>query len=397
MGNIASIILAAGFSSRMQGLFKPLLPLDFSWPKPKKLNALESLIQLHISCGIKSIFVVIGTHQNESIIKHIEELQSNPSYENKIHLVQNNDAKYGMFNSVCKGLQALKAYPKHFSHFFMHPVDIALVRYCTLQKLIQAKSDFKDTVLIPSYQAKRGHPPLIPTIFIEQILAHNGEHGLQGVLKNFAIQEICTADSHVLLDMDTSHDYEVMQQKALRQHLLEPQEAWELLHCLGIAQKGLAHAKSVAKVAVNFASQYTVKFNNYPIDIQVTEVGAILHDMCKFEPRHEQAAAEALCNMGLHALAPLVAKHNDCQLPDHLPISEKELIYLADKYVYGSELISLEERFIQKLDFYAHIPEAVMAIKARLARAQKMEKRVACELNIHPFALATEALKDNIC
>ncbi len=395
MGNIASIVLAAGFSSRMQGLFKPLLPLHFPWPKPRDICALEHIIEQHIYCGVQSIFVIIGPHKNTEITKYITKLQNASRRKNKVHLVQNPEAKQGMFSSVCKGLQAITSHKNTFTHFFVHPVDIALVRYCTLQKLIQSKDIYKDKVLIPSYQGKSGHPPLIPTLFIKKILAHSGEQGLQGALANFSKQAIATPDSHILLDMDTKHDYKIMQEKSLRQHLLQPDEAWELLHTLEIPEKGLAHAQSVAQVAKGFAKQYTIKYDNYNIDLSTTEVGAILHDMCKFEPRHEQAAAAALCKMGLSALAPLVAQHNDCQLAEHLPISEKELIYLADKYVYGSELIPLKERFAQKLELYAHIPEAIIAIKARLTRAQIMEKRVHHELGINPFTLAQQALTNN--
>ncbi len=395
MGNIASIILAAGFSSRMQGLFKPLLPLPIAWPSPRQVTLLENLIELHISCGVKNIFIVIGTHQSENITNYIKNLQTSSRYKNKIHLVQNPTAELGMFSSVCKGLHALKEHKKKFTHFFMHPVDIALVRYCTLQILINASYSNKNVTLIPSYQGKNGHPPLIPTLFIEQILTHNGVQGLYGVLKNLAKLEVAAPDNNILLDMDTVNDYKVMQKKATVQHILQPREALELLHCRNIPAKGIAHAQSVARIASTFAKQYVKTYRNYNINIALTKVGAILHDMCKFEPNHEQAAAKALSQMGLAALAPLVRQHNDCKLDANLPVSEKELIYLADKYVFGSDVISINERFEQKLKLYAHIPEAVCAIKARLGRAQAMEQRVAYELNLSPFNLAKQCLREN--
>ncbi len=396
MGYLATVILAAGFSTRMQGLFKPLLPFTFSWPREHTLTALEQLIQLHLHNGVEHIFVVAGQRENEAIATVISTCQAKIRTKQKLTLIINPDAQRGMFSSVCYAIQAMEHAFSHNpqGHFFIHPVDIPLVRACTLQRLLQAQEQHPHAVLVPSYRGQSGHPPLIPSEYIPSIIEHDGTQGLQGAFNSLPMQLIATADSHVLLDMDTKEDYTLLQEKALYQHILQPEEALELLYCLKVPPKGLAHAQAVATVVTSFAKALKKQQGEKSkICIHIAQVGALLHDMCKQEERHEVAAGKALRNMGLGALAPLVEEHNDCQLDAHAPITEKELIYLADKYAFGKTPVAIEQRFAQKLQFYAHMPEACIAIKARFARAKAMEKRLSHEIGQDTFTLAQQALR----
>ncbi len=378
----------------MQGPFKPLLPLHFTWPTLRELSALEALVELHLKCGVRHVIVVSGQREHESIALVVDKLQKQIKDKQKISLVQNPNAARGMFSSVEEGLRALVLYAANSTHFFVQPADIPLIRTCTIQSLLQAKDVHPDTALIPAFKGKTGHPPLIPRGFVDFILGHGAEQGLRGALQNLPQKTIATADCHILFDVDNVHDYEILQQKILRHHLLQPEEALELLYCLNTSPQGVQHAQSVALVAEAFAKAYNQNQQNL-IDPELAKTGALLHDMCKHEQRHEQAAGKLLRELGLAALAPLVEEHNDCQLDESAPVTEKELIYLADKYVYGQNIIPIQQRFEQKLNFYAHIPEACTAIKARLKRAKAMEARVSAELGQATFELAKQA--SNVC
>jgi HD superfamily phosphodiesterase len=119
---------------------------------------------------------------------------------------------------------------------------------------------------------------------------------------------------------------------------------------------------------------------------------ALLHDMCRQEKRHRQAAARELRALHLPRLAALVEEHMDCTLADGAPFTEKELVYLADKYVCGDRLVTVPERFASKMDMYAGDSKALAAIEARLARAGHLERRLARELGLPPYELAGRAL-----
>ena len=79
---------------------------------------------------------------------------------------------------------------------------------------------------------------------------------------------------------------------------------------------------------------------------------------------------ENAAELGLPVAAALVADHRDLSVPDAAPLTERELVYLADKYCHGREFVPLELRFGQKLDLYAADPAACAAIRGRLGRAR---------------------------
>ena len=91
--------------------------------------------------------------------------------------------------------------------------------------------------------------------------------------------------------------------------------------------------------------------------------------------------------------AALVADHRDLSVPDAAPLTERELVYLADKYCHGREFVPLELRFGQKLDLYAADPAACAAIRGRLGRARALEARLAREMGRPPADIARQALE----
>ena len=106
--DISAIILAAGFSSRMDG-FKPLLPLGES-------NVLTHAVDIFLKADIGDIRVVIGHRASEirSLVKATgAEAIINPRY------------RTGMLSSIQAGIMNL---PKTQKAFFILPVDIPLVR-----------------------------------------------------------------------------------------------------------------------------------------------------------------------------------------------------------------------------------------------------------------------------
>jgi hypothetical protein len=246
-------------------------------------------------------------------------------------------------------------------------------------------------VLVPLFKDEEGHPPLLPATHMPAILAWRGGGGLRGALRGLPCRRVPVADGNLLLDMDTNDDYAEVCRRASRRHLLEPDEAEELLRCLAVGERGMAHAKAVGLAAKHFALACNAA--GATLDPLLAEAGGLLHDMCKGERRHELAAGQKLRALGLPDMARLVEEHRDCALADDAPLTEKELIYLADKYLHGDRRVSLQERFHHKLERFAGDTEACEAIRGRLARAETMEIRVRRESGMAPFELAGVALQ----
>ena len=91
-------------------------------------------------------------------------------------------------------------------------------------------------------------------------------------------------------------------------------------------------------------------------------------------------------------MARLVEDHRDMTVPDAEPLTEREMVFLADKFVRGSEAVPLRERFYSKMARYSEDPEAVAAITGRMERAEAMADRMEKECGRSLEELAREAL-----
>lgn len=189
MGNIAAIILAAGYSSRM-GAFKPLLPFG-------ETTVLERSIALFRAAGIADIRVVTG-HRADDLLPLLARLQVRPLFN--VHYAQ------GMFSSVLAAAASLEA---ENEAFFLLPVDFPLLRPESVDSLLRAWRRGEGRILYPTCHGRRGHPPLLAASYREAILAWPGHGGLRGLLQQYQedAMNIETGDEGILLDMDTPEDY----------------------------------------------------------------------------------------------------------------------------------------------------------------------------------------------
>lgn len=187
--DLAAIILAAGYSSRMK-LFKPLLPLGNS-------TVIESSIGSFLDTGIENIIVVVGFQAKKLI----------PVLEAKgIKWVYNENFSEGMYSSIVAGVNSLHESVKGF---FLLPADIPLVNSETIDKLVEGYKYSKQSIIYPSFLGRRGHPPLISSSLFSEIIKYDGAGGLKALMKRYEDQAyyVEVEDEGVLLDIDTYEDY----------------------------------------------------------------------------------------------------------------------------------------------------------------------------------------------
>ncbi|MBU0961099.1 MAG: phosphohydrolase, partial [Proteobacteria bacterium] len=80
--------------------------------------------------------------------------------------------------------------------------------------------------------------------------------------------------------------------------------------------------------------------------------------------------------------------HKDTELAPDTQVTEKEIVYIADKMVSGNRLVSVAERFQEKMDLYADNPEACAAIKRRLHHAMNVMAAIEDETGTSLDAIA---------
>jgi len=187
---LAAVVLAAGFSSRM-GAFKPLLPFGAT-------SVLQKILGTMRDAGVGTIRVVVGW--NAHLVIPILERDSVP-------WVMNERYAEGMYSSVQSGVQDL---PTGVAAFFLMPGDMPLVRGKTLARLIAEWDERPGGILYPCHAGRRGHPPLIAGAYIPEILRETPPGGLRTLLGRHATEarEISCDDPGILQDLDTPDAYQ---------------------------------------------------------------------------------------------------------------------------------------------------------------------------------------------
>lgn len=353
----AAIILAAGFSSRMDA-FKPLMKLGGR-------RVLDRVVDLYRQAGIADIRVVAG-HRSHEIRAA---LAGNP-----VTVVENPHYAEGMYSSVVAGVKTL---PRDISSFFVHPVDIPLVRPHTLTRLLDEAGNDPPPVVYPVFDGRHGHPPLIHKNLEHAIVSHDGQGGLRTLLIRFDTEarDVPVADEGVLLDLDTPADYENLTARLETGNLLTEAECSTLMRdvqCLPAAI--VDHCRQVARIARTLAEAVNARGGS--LDTGLVDAAARVHDVARLEKNHALAGARLLEAMGFADMAAVVADHMEIQVKAKDHLDEAQVVHLADKLVAGWTVVDLNRRFDAKLEKYGHDPQAAKAIARRRQAALDIQAKV---------------------
>lgn len=373
MSDAAAVVLAAGFSSRMRkGMgeagFKPLMTLG-------ERTFLGHVLEALAAVGVSQRIVVTGFNAAQVAAA---------ARDAGARCVHNPGFADGMFGSVVRGVAAL---PDSCARFFVWPVDIPLVRPETLALELQDFAETRPDILLPTFLGERGHPPLCAARMREHILSWNGFMGLRGALEAWesehpdTVRDFPTADAGTMLDADTPDDFALLQSK--RPHIPVEDECSAAFALAGTPQRAVRHCKAVARVALAFARCLETA-QGVTFDHQCIAAAATLHDVAKGKPQHEREGGRFLARLGFHGVADIVADHRDMACDPAKPVTEKELVFMADKLVAGTHVVSVRQRYGVVLERHGHDPRARTAINGRLGRAlawqDRLQRLTGCDL-----------------
>lgn len=191
---ISSLILAAGLSSRM-GDFKPLMPF-------RKKTLIENTIDSVLLGGAQTAVVVTGYRGDEL------EAFLKSRYGKQILFVRNpHYEETDMMGSIQIGCLALPV----CDAFFLLPGDMPVIHQSTFFKLKKARCADTVSVVIPTLEGYRKHPPLIDARLIPNILSFQGDGGLRQLWQQLGdrIKTVPVDDEGVWVDLDTRQDYQM--------------------------------------------------------------------------------------------------------------------------------------------------------------------------------------------
>jgi len=188
--SISTIILAAGQSKRM-GQPKMLLP----WENTTVLGKVIETIQ---QAGIEDILVVTGGAREE--VKKI-------AIQHKMRTIHNeNFAREEMLTSIQLGLRGQEAQSEAT---LICLGDQPQVEEESVRKVCNIFRENKSSIVVPSYQMRRGHPWLIARELWDEVLQMRAPESMRDFLNTHKndIFYVELDTPSILMDLDTPSDY----------------------------------------------------------------------------------------------------------------------------------------------------------------------------------------------
>ncbi|HTP24924.1 MAG TPA: NTP transferase domain-containing protein, partial [Anaeromyxobacteraceae bacterium] len=324
-GRIAAIVLAGGYSSRMQS-FKPLLP----WAGT---CVIERAVRTFLDSGTMDVTVVVG-HRGEELRPILERL--------RVRCVVNPEYPRGMYSSLVAGVRSLG---EEVRACFVLPADMPAIRGRTIALLARSHCRAEPSVVYPVFRGQRGHPPLISSRLFPAIGSGEGREGLRGVLSQYEgeAREVRVLDEGVLMDLDTPEDYARTSRACADRSIPTEAECEALLMARNLPDALLRHARTVSEVARRLGEG----LNRFGLDLDVRLLGAagLLHDVAKGRRDHARAGARLLRRLGFPEVGEVIGSHTDIDLRQAGTLGESAIVHLADKMVKGEDIVSPRERF----------------------------------------------------
>ena len=186
---ITALILAAGQSKRM-GQPKMLLP----WGRT---TVLGQVIEVFKAAGIEDILVVTGgaREQVEALVGASARTVFNPGFE-----------EGEMLSSIQVGLAEVKPGTEAI---LVGLGDQPQVQERSVRLVVEEYTQSKASLIVPSFQMRRGHPWLVTRAYWDEILNMGPDETLRNLLNRHAaeIRYVETNDPGILKDLDTPEDY----------------------------------------------------------------------------------------------------------------------------------------------------------------------------------------------
>lgn len=184
------VILAAGESTRM-GSPKALLQIQGK-------TFLEHLVATLRNAGLHEISVVLG-HDSDKIIAQLPDL--------KVDFVINENYQKGQLSSI---QAAIKSVPKDCDAIMICPIDRPLISPELIKIILEEYSKTKSPIVIPIFDAKRGHPIIFSSSLFPELMRAPRDIGARAVVwaHHNEVKEVPTEEAGILINVDTPEMFE---------------------------------------------------------------------------------------------------------------------------------------------------------------------------------------------
>ena len=186
---VSAILLAAGESKRLR---MPKLLLPFG-----KSTILEQTIDNLLNSRVDEVIVVLGYRAEEMMRK----LANRP-----VKIAINPIYHQGMSTSIVKGLSLVN---NRAQAIMVALADQPLINSQTINRLIEESLGYDKGIVLPTYQAERGHPVIFASEYKEELLGLKGDIGGRQTIKEHPNDtlEVIADSKAITMDVNTINDY----------------------------------------------------------------------------------------------------------------------------------------------------------------------------------------------
>ncbi|WP_320172362.1 HD domain-containing protein [Maridesulfovibrio sp.] len=156
-----------------------------------------------------------------------------------------------------------------------------------------------------------------------------------------------------------------------------------------VSGKVINHCAMVHDVALRIGRDLKWLRDRGP-NLALISAAAMLHDIAKGQPDHAEAGAKILRSHGLQAVADIVGAHNDLDFSGEAPVTEKEIVFIADKLVKGEQMVTVAYIYDHKIEACSNDPDTVAILKRMKAVAMRIKSSIEQETgkNLEELAIA---------
>ena len=183
---IEALVLAAGGSSRMEGRFKLLEPLD---GRPLVTHAVQAALDSRAS----RVTVVVGAQAGDVVAV----------LPDAVHVVRNPRWNEGLASSLVMGTGTCTG-----DGVLVLLGDTPFVRWIDCDAVLDAYRP--ERIAVATVDGRRGHPVLWPRSFFDEIAELEGDRGAREIMDRHPeqVDEVPVGNPRLLLDVDTPEDLE---------------------------------------------------------------------------------------------------------------------------------------------------------------------------------------------
>jgi len=191
-GNIAVLIMAAGQSSRMNGI-KQLLP----W---KGTTLLQHTINTILDIQKDKVFVVLGANAN--IIEEALTLSSQP-----ITCITNETWQNGLGSSIACGVAHILKQEQDIDGILICLADQPLLTSSYYKELIRVFTSNEVPIVATRYPNKSGVPAIFKTEIAQELIHLKEDHGARYMMSKYKETLLALDAGDQIVDIDTPETY----------------------------------------------------------------------------------------------------------------------------------------------------------------------------------------------